>query len=172
MIRWVFVFFAWLVSAAILGPLMYFVALLVAGPHSSMLPSQPQSAARLIAWAVFLVGPLIVAASMWRRTALPISMGVPPFEHWRTLSDMERAKIQSTWNTYHGEGRPLVDAVTADFWEQYGHLPGLTLHGPAVYHGGAWVITVQRGAAFDGSALPVLHLGISVHQIVREDPIT
>lgn len=172
MTRWVLVFLAWLVSAVVLGPLMFLVAFLLADPHGSMPPSQPQSAVRLIAWTVFLVGPMIVAASMWRRTALPISMGVPTFEQWRTLSDVERSRIQSTWNTYHGEGRPLVDAVTADFWQHYGHLPGLRLDGPGVYHGGAWVITVQRGAAFDGSALPVLHLGISVHQIIREDPHT
>lgn len=148
---------------------MFVIAIVLAGPHSSMLPSPAQPVVLLIAWAVFLVGPLIVAGSMWRRTRLPKSMGVPTFDEWRGLSDAERRTIQSTWNTYSGEGRLLVDAVTADFQQTYGHLPGLKFHGPGVYHGGEWVIIVEHGPAFDSSTLPVLHLGISVHQIVRQD---
>jgi hypothetical protein len=167
--RWVLVFLAWLVSAVVLGPLMFAVAIMLAGPHSSILPSSAQPVVLLIAWAVFLIGPLIVAASMWRRTRLPTSRGVPAFEQWRDLSDAERRKIQSTWNTYSGEGRPLVDAVSADFQQTYGHVPGLTFHGPGVYHGGEWVIIVEHHPSLDSRTLPVLHLGISVHQIVRGD---
>jgi hypothetical protein len=167
--RWLLVFLAWLVSAAVLGVVMFLAAIVLAGPHSSMLPSPIQPVVLLIAWAVFLIGPLIVARSLWRRTRLPTSLGVPAFEDWRELSDAERRKIQATWNTYSGEGRPLVEAVSADFQQTYGHLPGLKFHSPGVYHGGDWVIIVEHDPSFDSRALPVLHLGISVHQIVRGD---
>jgi hypothetical protein len=167
--RWLLVFLAWLVSAVVLGLLMFVIAIVLAGPHSSILPSPIQPPVLLIAWAVFLVGPLIVGAWMWRRTRLPKSMGVPTFEEWRELSDLERRTIQATWNTYGGEGRPLVEAAAADFQQTYGHLLGLTFHTPGVYHGGDWVIIVERDPSFDSRALPVLHLGFSVHQIVRGD---
>lgn len=71
MIRWVLVIVAWLVSAAVLGPVIFFVVILLAGPHSSMLPSVIQPAVLVIGWVVFLAGPVFIARSVWRRTTVP-----------------------------------------------------------------------------------------------------
>jgi hypothetical protein len=69
MMRWVLVILAWLVAVAVLGPVIFFVAIVIAGPHSSMLPSAIQPAVLVIGWLVFLAGPVFVARSVWRRTA-------------------------------------------------------------------------------------------------------
>ena len=70
MMRWVLVILAWLVAVAVLGPVLLFVVIVLAGPHSSMLPSVIQPAVLVIGWVVFLAGPVFVARSVWRRTAL------------------------------------------------------------------------------------------------------
>lgn len=69
--RWVLVILAWLVSAAVLGPVMFLVAIVLAGPHSSLLPSAIQPAVLVVGWVVFLAGPVFIARSVWRRTRSP-----------------------------------------------------------------------------------------------------
>ena len=70
--RWVLVILAWLVAVAVLGPVILWVVIVLAGPHSSMLPSAIQPAVLVIGWVVFFAGPVFVARSVWRRTALTI----------------------------------------------------------------------------------------------------
>ncbi len=57
MMRWVLVILAWLVAVAVLGPVIFFVVIVLAGPHSSMLPSAIQPAVLVIGWVVFLRAP-------------------------------------------------------------------------------------------------------------------
>ena len=52
---------AWLLAVAILGPLIFVVAIVLAGPHSSMLPSAIQRLVLISGWVVFLTGPVFVA---------------------------------------------------------------------------------------------------------------
>jgi len=159
---------AWLVSTAILAPICFFAAMLLAGPHSSMLPSIIQPAVVAIGWLVLLGVPIWAAATVWRRwrPAPP----PPTFAEWTALSERERRDIQSRWNTYRGEGHDLVAAVTEDFRGRYGHLPQLRINGPGVYHGGDWVIGVVVPADFDRRQLPSEHLGITVHTSLRPEP--
>lgn len=88
---------------------------------------------------------------------------VPALAEWLTLSDHERAEIKERWNPYGGEGFGLVDAITSDFRAKYGHLPGLQIDGPGVYHGGQWVIGLRVPFVFDRRPIPSTHLGIMVH---------
>jgi hypothetical protein len=60
---------AWLVSTAILAPVCFYAVILLAGPHSSMLPSMIQPAVLLLGWIVFLVAPVFVARAVWRRAS-------------------------------------------------------------------------------------------------------
>jgi hypothetical protein len=69
--RWFFAILAWLMAVAVLGPVMFVVAIVLAGPHSSMLPSAIQPAVLVIGWVVFLAGPVFIARSVWRRTTVP-----------------------------------------------------------------------------------------------------
>jgi hypothetical protein len=61
-------FIAWAAAAAVLSPVCFFVVILLAGPHSSMLPSAVQPAVFLLGWIVLLVAPLLIARLVWRRT--------------------------------------------------------------------------------------------------------
>ena len=67
--RWLLAFLAWLISAAVLAPVCFLVTMVLAGPHSSVLPSAIQPIVLLIGWIVFLVGPVWVARLVWRRAA-------------------------------------------------------------------------------------------------------
>lgn len=64
--RWPLTGLAWLGSAAVLGPACFFSAIALAGPHSSVLPAFLQTPVLLLAWAVFLAGPLWIARRVWR----------------------------------------------------------------------------------------------------------
>jgi hypothetical protein len=89
--------------------------------------------------------------------------GVPTLAEWLKLSDHERAAVKERWNPYGGQGFVLVDEITSDFRARYGHLPGLHIEGPGVYHGGQWVIGLRVPFVFDRRAVPSSHLGIMVH---------
>jgi hypothetical protein len=69
MMHWALAIVAWLVAVAVLAPAMFFVAIVMAGPHSSMLPSVMQPVVLVVAWVVVLAGPLVVAHRVWRRTS-------------------------------------------------------------------------------------------------------
>src|SRR5690348_1818978 len=87
----------------------------------------------------------------------------PTFQEWLALTESERARVQAAWNVYSGEGSEIVAKVTDDFRAKYGHLSGLTISGPGVYHGGSWVIAAMHPFVFDRRTIPESHLGISVH---------
>jgi len=91
------------------------------------------------------------------------SKPVPTFEEWLELTDSERAQIQGGWNVYGGEGAEIVTRASDDFRAKFGHLPGLSVAGPGVYHGGAWVIAAMHPFIFDRRTIPGSHLGIGVH---------
>ena len=61
-------FIAWTAASALLGPVCFFVTVLLAGPHSSMLPSTVQPAVWVLGWLVLLVVPILVARQVWLRT--------------------------------------------------------------------------------------------------------
>jgi hypothetical protein len=94
---------------------------------------------------------------------MPTSSQVPTFEEWRSLPDSDRARIQAGWNTYGGEGAEIVAQAADDFRAKFGHLPGLSVSGPGIYHGGSWVIAASHPFVFDRRTIPESHLGINVH---------
>ena len=65
--RWLIVCAVWGLSAAVLAPICFFAVILLAGPHSSMLPGFIQPLIVLIGWAVLLVTPVWIARFVWRR---------------------------------------------------------------------------------------------------------
>ena len=67
--RWAIAAIVWLVAAAVLTPVCFFVVLILAGPHSSMLPSAIQPAVLVAGWIVVLVGPVLLARGAWRRAS-------------------------------------------------------------------------------------------------------
>jgi uncharacterized membrane protein YjgN (DUF898 family) len=66
--RWLMAFIAWSATTAVLAPICFFVAVILAGPHSSMLPSFLQPAVVVLAWLVLLIAPPWLARRVWRRT--------------------------------------------------------------------------------------------------------
>jgi hypothetical protein len=67
--RWAIVVIVWMLSAVVLAPLCFFVVMVLAGPHSSMLPSAIQPAVLVAGWMLFLVGPVLLARVAWRRAS-------------------------------------------------------------------------------------------------------
>lgn len=60
---------AYLVSLAVFAPLLFFAVMILAGPHSSMLPSRLQPAVMVLGWVALTVLPVMTARTMWRRGA-------------------------------------------------------------------------------------------------------
>lgn len=58
----------YLVALALIAPLMAFAVLVVAGPHSGLLPATLEPVAALLALAVALVLPALIARAAWRRS--------------------------------------------------------------------------------------------------------
>jgi hypothetical protein len=58
----------WAATAAALAPVCFFATILLAGPHSDLLPSVLQPPVLLLGLAVFLLVPLAAARMAWRRT--------------------------------------------------------------------------------------------------------
>ena len=56
-------------SFGLLAPVLFFVAIVLAGPHSSMLPSRVQPVIVVAAWITLLVTPVMIARAVWRRRA-------------------------------------------------------------------------------------------------------
>ncbi len=67
--RWLFAGAAWLISSVVLAPVCFFGTILLAGPHSSMLPGMVQPVVFLLGWATFLIAPLSIARAVWRRAS-------------------------------------------------------------------------------------------------------
>jgi len=74
-VPWLFTLLAWLLAVLILAPVCFFVTMVLAGPHSSMLPSFLQPVALVLGWLVFLLGPVWVARAVWRRATRRRSQG-------------------------------------------------------------------------------------------------
>ncbi len=70
-VRWVLTLLAWLVSVVVLAPVCFFGVILLAGPHSSVIPSFLQPPVMLLGWGILLVGPVLVARAVWRRVGGP-----------------------------------------------------------------------------------------------------
>lgn len=68
---------AWLVATAILVPVCFFAAIVLAGPHSSVLPSFIQPAVVLLAWVAVLAGPILIARVVWRHPKSGRIIGPP-----------------------------------------------------------------------------------------------
>jgi hypothetical protein len=58
---------AYLVSLAVISPVTLFVVLLLAGPHSDLLPSWLQLPVLVLGWAVILVAPVLISRKVWRK---------------------------------------------------------------------------------------------------------
>ena len=65
--RWVLTLLAWLAAVAVIAPVTVLITVVLAGPHSSMLPSVIQPAVLLSGWLAVIVGPVIVARAVFAR---------------------------------------------------------------------------------------------------------
>jgi hypothetical protein len=66
--RYLLALVAWVGAATLIAPICVIVVLVLAGPHSSVLPARVQPVVLLLGSAVFLVVPLLAARVVWRRT--------------------------------------------------------------------------------------------------------
>lgn len=64
--RWLLAVATWLIAVVVLAPVLFFVTMILAGPHSSVLPSWMQPAVLVLGWAAFLAGPVFAARMMWK----------------------------------------------------------------------------------------------------------
>ena len=64
--RWLLAVATWLVAVVVLAPMLSFVTMILAGPHSSTLPSWMQPAVLVLGWAVLLGGPVFAARMTWK----------------------------------------------------------------------------------------------------------
>ena len=67
--RWAIAVIVWMFAVVVLAPLCFFVIMVLAGPHSSMLPSAIQPAVLVAGWMSVLVGPVLLARLAWRRAS-------------------------------------------------------------------------------------------------------
>ncbi|MFZ5570491.1 MAG: hypothetical protein ACOZF0_08800 [Thermodesulfobacteriota bacterium] len=58
---------AYLLSLAVIAAAAFFVVLILAGPHSGLLPSWLEPVVLGIGWLVVLVLPIWIALKVWRR---------------------------------------------------------------------------------------------------------
>lgn len=65
--HWLLAILAGVVSAVILGPIMFVLVMILAGPHSSVLPSALQPLVLIAGWLVFLAAPPLIARWVWIR---------------------------------------------------------------------------------------------------------
>lgn len=62
----------------VLAPVLFVVVMILAGPHSSLLPSSVQPGVLVLGWIVFAVAPILVARAVWRRSRPERKMAPPP----------------------------------------------------------------------------------------------
>ena len=58
---------AWVGSVVLLAPVCFFVVIVLAGPHSSLLPGWLQPAVLALGWFVLLLVPFLIARKVWLR---------------------------------------------------------------------------------------------------------
>jgi hypothetical protein len=76
-------------------------------------------------------------------------MAVPTFDEWLRLSESERERVVDQLSGYDGVGDDLIGQVANRFREEFGHLPGISIDGPGIPHGGGWAIGVTHDVIFD-----------------------
>jgi len=91
-------------------------------------------------------------------------MTLPTISDWLKFSEQERVQRVAALNPYAREGEELLGGVVERFRKDFGHLKGLKISGPGVYHGGSWVIGAVHALVFDRRVLPPTYLGMCVHQ--------
>jgi hypothetical protein len=74
-VRWFLTVLAWALSIALLAPVCFLGVIVLAGPHSSVLPALLQPIVFALGWVVFLVAPVLIARAVWHRTGRPRSRG-------------------------------------------------------------------------------------------------
>lgn len=65
--RWLLTALAWLVATAVLRPICFFTAIVLAGPHSGMLPRMLEPPVLIACWVVLLAAPVRIARVVWRK---------------------------------------------------------------------------------------------------------
>lgn len=65
--RVVIVLLVWLATTALVVPAMFFAGMILAGPHSSVLPEWLQPGALLLCWVLVVLVPAFVARAIWLR---------------------------------------------------------------------------------------------------------
>jgi hypothetical protein len=65
--RWLLTTLAWTAATLLLLPICAFAALMLAGPHSDLLPNALQSPAFILCIAVLIGVPAWLARAVWRR---------------------------------------------------------------------------------------------------------
>lgn len=69
--RWLLAASVWIIVTAVLLPLCGFAAIMLAGPHSDLLPSFLQPPAFLFCLAILLVVPFWLGRKVWRKQGVP-----------------------------------------------------------------------------------------------------
>lgn len=69
--------FAYLLSLGVVGVIAFFAVIILAGPHSGLLPSWLEDVVLALGWLAALVVPGIVALRVWRRGAPAVAGGGP-----------------------------------------------------------------------------------------------
>ena len=69
MLRWTLTLVAWVVSTAVLAPICFFAVLILAGPHSDLLPGFMGGPMLILGWLIFLGAPIWIARVVWKRFA-------------------------------------------------------------------------------------------------------
>jgi hypothetical protein len=64
---WVPALGAWLLATLLSGPVLFFLVLVLAGPHGGVLPSRLAPVVLLAAWAVLIGVPVLVARRVFAR---------------------------------------------------------------------------------------------------------
>ena len=94
-------------------------------------------------------------------------MGVPSLEEWLTLPEAEQEHLADRLSAYDGEGETLIQQIADRFRNEFGHLPGLTVDGPGIPHGGGWVVSASHDLVFDRRWLPNRYFGVTVKCAIR-----
>jgi hypothetical protein len=66
--RWLLTVLAWTVSFAVLAPACFIGVMVLAGPHSSVLPAFLQPVVLVVGWVVILAAPMLIARTVWCRS--------------------------------------------------------------------------------------------------------
>jgi hypothetical protein len=65
--RWLLTSLTWLLATVVLLPICFFTALVLAGPHSGMLPQILEAPVIVMCWLALLVVPVLASRTVWRR---------------------------------------------------------------------------------------------------------